>query len=162
HSIENGLALNDMKFADADFKPQGRLYLQTQILNNRLPASLPGKNADNTILETTLSLQSSKTDTIITLVSKDINLRIKARVLGIHTEDYYNDKVLDDADLLYTGILKLPDDFWQKNADNLSSWQKNKNTYYKMASKPNADCYPYQCLYTDDEKKFEAIVESIH
>src|SRR3972149_10063440 len=54
HSIENGLALNDMKFADADFKPQGRLYLQTQILNNRLPASLPGKNADNTILETTL------------------------------------------------------------------------------------------------------------
>ena len=158
HSIENGLALNDMKFADADFKPQGRLYLQTQILNNRLPASLPGKNADNTILETTLSLQSSKTDTIITLVSKDINLRIKARVLGIHTEDYYNDKVLDDVNLLYSGVHALPEDFWEKNSDSLESWQKDLRTYYRLKGRPIEVCYPNQCLYKDDDEAFEALV----
>lgn len=160
--IGQGLKLSEVTHTNGGVKPDGCLFLQTQLMANQLPDSLPGKNADNSILATALSLQEKFSDKIVTLVSKDINLRIKARVLGIHTEDYYNDKVLDDADLLYTGMLKLPDDFWQKNADNLSSWQKNKNTYYKMASKPNADCYPYQCLYTDDEKKFEAIVESIH
>ena len=158
HSIENGLALNDIKFAEVDFKPQGRLYLQTQILSNRLPAGLPGKNADNTILETTLSLQSNKTDTIITLVSKDINLRIKARVLGIHTEDYYNDKVLDDANLLYSGVHALPKDFWEKNSDSLESWQKDLHTYYRIKGKPIEVCYPNQCLYKDDDEAFEALV----
>ncbi|MBF8269508.1 MAG: phosphate starvation protein PhoH [Gammaproteobacteria bacterium] len=157
-SIENGLALNDIKFAEVDFKPQGRLYLQTQILSNRLPAGLPGKNADNTILETTLSLQSNKTDTIITLVSKDINLRIKARVLGIHTEDYYNDKVLDDANLLYSGVHALPKDFWEKNSDSLESWQKDLHTYYRIKGKPIEVCYPNQCLYKDDDEAFEALV----
>lgn len=160
--ISQGLKLSEVTHTNGGVKPDGCLFLQTQFMASQLPDSLPGKNADNSILATALSLQEKFSDKIVTLVSKDINLRIKARVLGIHTEDYYNDKVLDDADLLYTGILKLPDDFWQKNADNLSSWQKNKNTYYKLATKPNEDCYPYQCLYTDNENKFEAIVESIH
>lgn len=160
--ISQGLKLSKITHTNGGTKPNGCLFLQTQLMANQLPESLPGKNADNSILATALSLQEKFSDKIVTLVSKDINLRIKARVLGIHTEDYYNDKVLDDADLLYTGVLKLPEDFWQKNADNLSSWQKNKNTYYKLATRPNEDCYPYQCLYTDDENKFEAIVESIH
>jgi PhoH-like ATPase len=160
--ISQGLKLSNVTHTNGGVKPDGCLFLQTQLMANQLPETLPGKNADNTILGTTLSLQEKFSDKIVTLVSKDINLRIKARVLGIHTEDYYNDKVLDDADLLYTGIQKLPDDFWQKNADNISSWQKNKNTYYKLAARPNEDCYPYQCLYTEDENKFEAIVESMH
>ena len=157
-SIENGLEMTDIRFTDGDFKPQGRMYLQTQILSNRLPASLPGKNADNTILETTLSLQSNKSDTVITLVSKDINLRIKARVLGIHTEDYYNDKVLDDANLLYSGIHALPEDFWEKNSDKLESWQKDLRTYYRLKGKPIEVCYPNQGLYKEDDESFEALV----
>ena len=36
------------------------------------------------------------------LVSKDINMRIKATTLGIPAEDYFNDKVLDDTDMLYS------------------------------------------------------------
>jgi PhoH-like ATPase len=159
-SIENGLEFNGVKFAEVDFKPQGRLFLQTQILTNRLPASLPGKVADNSILETTLSLQSSETDTIITLVSKDINLRIKARVLGIHTEDYYNDKVLDDVNLLYSGVHPLPADFWEKHSDHLESWQENQRTFYRLRGKPVDLCYPNQCLYLDDEETFEVLVRA--
>ena len=33
-------------------------------------------------------------------------MRIKARALGLHAEDYFNDKVLEDTDLLYTGTLR--------------------------------------------------------
>ena len=159
--ISLGLQLADVHHHNGGPRPNGCLYLQTQLISNRLPDNLPGKNSDNSILATTLSLKEKSPDTIVTLVSKDINLRIKARVLGIHTEDYYNDKVLDDADLLYTGINRLDDNFWQFDSNDITSWQKNKYSYYKLAHPPVEDCFPYQCLYTNGGgKEFEAIVES--
>jgi PhoH-like ATPase len=114
---------------------------------------------DNTILSITLSLKQQYRDKVITLVSKDINLRIKARVLGIHSEDYYNDKVLDDANLLYKGIDILANDFWEKNSSNLSSWKKGSKTYYKFATNTLGECYPQQCLYSEEVEGFEALVK---
>lgn len=163
-SIEKGLPLSSLSFHNGDENPHGhgRLFLQTSTLESRLPESLPGNNVDNTILGTALALQEKYPDKIITLVSKDINLRIKAHVVGVHTEDYYNDKVLDDVDLLYTGLNKLPDDFWETNAENLDSWQEEKNTYYKINGKPmEEDCYPYQCLYSETGDGFEAMVSKV-
>ncbi len=157
-SIEKGLALSKVQFANDSTMAQGHLFLQTQVLANALPGSLPGNTSDNSILGTTLSLQQKHPEKIITLVSKDINLRIKARVLGIHTEDYYNDKVLDDASLLYKGIDALPDNFWDKNSSSLSSWQKNANTYYKFATSSVGECYPQQCFYSNEVEGFEALV----
>ena len=157
-SIEKGLLLNEVRFTNGEEEPQGRLFLQTQILPNNLPANLPGSNADNSILETTLSLQSRYKDKIVILVSKDINLRIKARVLGIHSEDYTNDKVLDDANLLYSGVHEVGQDFWDKHATNLESWQADSRTYYKIQGKPLDICYPYQCLYSEQDERFEAMV----
>ena len=66
------------------------------------------------------------------LVSKDINMRIKARALGLPAEDYFNDKTLDDGDLLYTGTLQLPADFWDKHAKTVESWQQGGLTYYRI------------------------------
>jgi PhoH-like ATPase len=68
-----------------------------------LPANLPGNIPDNNILGTALALKEMAPDPQVILVSKDINLRIKAAVIGINAEDYHNDQVLDDVDLLYTG-----------------------------------------------------------
>jgi len=158
-SIENGLTLNKLQLGNGTSTAHGRLFLQTQALANTLPGSLPGKTADNTILGTTLSLQQQQPKKVITLVSKDINLRIKARVLGIHTEDYYNDKVLDDANLLYKGIDVLPGNFWDKNASSLGSWQKDSNTYYKFATSTVGECYPQQCFYSEEVEGFEALVK---
>ena len=53
-------------------------------------------------------LQKKEPQRGVILVSKDINMRIKARALGLAAEDYFNDKVLEDADLLYTGVRTLP------------------------------------------------------
>ena len=157
-SIENGLSLNEIRFSEEGGTPRGRLFLQTQILPNKLPTRLPGNNADNSILETTRSLQNSHKDKIVTLVSKDINLRIKARVLGIHSEDYTNDKVLDDVNLLYSGVHTVAADFWDQHARDLESWQADSRTYYKIQGKPLEECYPYQCLYSEQDDRFEAMV----
>jgi PhoH-like ATPase len=160
-AIENGLVLSKINLNNGSNTPHGRLFLQTQTLANALPSSLPGKNADNTILSITLSLQQEHSDKVITLVSKDINLRIKARVLGIHSEDYYNDKVLDDANLLYKGIDVLADDFWETNSSNLSSWKEGSHTYYKFATTTLGECYPQQCLYSEEVEGFEALVKEV-
>lgn len=156
-AIEDGLPLSNLQQANGTVIPSGRLFLQTQILTNELPDDLPGKNVDNSILATALSLQESHPDQQVILVSKDINLRIKAHVLGVPTEDYFNDKVLDDADLLYTGMQTLEGSFWEKQNNNLRSWQDDRKTYYEVDTKLIKDCFPYLCLHSDDG--FEAVVE---
>ena len=90
----------------------GRLFLQTEAINGDLPATLPAGKTDNQILSVVRHLQKKTPARGVILVSKDINMRIKARALGLATEDYYSDKVLDDTDLLYTGVQKLAPNFW--------------------------------------------------
>ena len=91
------------------------MFFQNEELSHKLPDSLPGNKADNSILATALALQKKFPKLQVTLVSKDINLRIKAAVLKVHAEDYYNDKKLEDPDLMYTGLLKIDAEFWEKN-----------------------------------------------
>ncbi|MDQ5898465.1 MAG: PhoH-like ATPase, partial [Pseudomonadota bacterium] len=69
----------------------------------------------------------------VVLVSKDINMRIKARALGLAAEDYLNDKTLEDADLLYTGVLQLPGDFWERHGKTMESWQQSGSTFYRIS-----------------------------
>jgi PhoH-like ATPase len=110
----------------------GRLYLQTEAINGNLPHRLAmGKN-DNQILGVVRFLQGKEPEREVVLVSKDINMRIKARALGLPAEDYFNDKVLEDADLLYTGVRSLPKDFWDTHGKDMESWKKEGHTYYRV------------------------------
>lgn len=70
-----------------------------------LPTSLPAGKADNQILGVVAALSKEHAPREVVLVSKDINMRVKARALGLNAEDYQNDKTLDDGDLLYAGVL---------------------------------------------------------
>jgi PhoH-like ATPase len=132
HAIEEGIPLSKLGNKDA----KGRLYFQTKLQNATLPAGLPVGKADNQILGVVRALEAEQPGRAIVLVSKDINMRIKARALGLPAEDYFNDHVLEDTDLLYSGILQLPDDFWNKHAKGMESWQESKNgsgyTFYRV------------------------------
>ena len=86
----------------------GKLFFQTQFLDAKAPSGLPQGKADNQILAVVQALRELHAPREVVLVSKDINMRVKARALGLPAEDYFNDKTLDDADLLYTGVLALP------------------------------------------------------
>ena len=65
-------------------------------------------------------------------VSKDINLRIKAAIAGIVSEDYENDRALDDFSLLYTGATELPEDFWKRHGEDLRSWSDKGRSHYEI------------------------------
>ncbi|MCG6940221.1 MAG: PhoH family protein [Thiohalocapsa sp.] len=138
--------------------PVGRLFFQTEPLSQHLDAVLPGTTADNEILATAQSLKQRQSTHTVVIVSKDINLRIKAAVLGLPAEDYSNDRVLDDVDLLYTGMAALTDDFWEHHAKEVDSWQEEGRTFYRIQGPDVADWYPSECLYVDNDDGFEAIV----
>ncbi|MYM41779.1 PhoH family protein [Duganella qianjiadongensis] len=131
-AIDQGIPLSKLGNKDA----KGRLYFQTRIQTADLPLGLPVGKADNQILSVVRSLEAEQDGRHVVLVSKDINMRIKARALGLPAEDYFNDHVLEDTDLLYSGIVQLPDDFWSKHGKDLESWQENKNgqsaTFYRV------------------------------
>jgi len=110
----------------------GRLFLQTEAINGDLPATLPAGKTDNQILSVVRHLQQKEPARSVILVSKDINMRIKARALGLATEDYANDKVLEDNDLLYTGVRRLDAAFWEAHGRDLESWKKDGHTYYRV------------------------------
>ncbi len=118
--------------ARAGEHPHGRLYLQTETINGDLPATLAAGKTDNQILSVVRHLQKREPQREVILVSKDINMRIKARALGLAAEDYFSDKVLEDTDLLYTGVRRLPADFWETHGRDVESWKKDGHTYYRV------------------------------
>jgi len=111
---------------------KGRLLFQTQPLDYTLPTSLPQGKADNQILGVVEALRKKYPLREVVLVSKDINMRVKARALGLATDDYQNDKTLEDGDLLYSGAMALPADFWSTHGQSVESWQQGQNTFYKV------------------------------
>ncbi|GBE10766.1 phoH-like protein [bacterium BMS3Bbin12] len=136
----------------------GRLFFQTRALPTLLPEGLPGNRPDNTILGTALALQKDHPERRVTLVSKDINLRIKAAVVGVHAEDYYEDRVLDDVGLLYSGTAALPADFWERHGREMESWQEEGRTFYRVRGPLVASWHCSQGLYMDGDRPFEALV----
>ncbi len=126
--IESGIKLDHTGHREA----RGRLFFQTRAHEARLPEALPQGKADNQILAVLQALTQTHTERPVVLVSKDINMRVKARALGLHAEDYANDKTLDDADLLYTGVFPLPADFWEQQAQSVESWQQGGQPFYRL------------------------------
>jgi PhoH-like ATPase len=161
HQIDHGITLpGKHQLNDNGNHRPGRMFFQTRLSQPLLPDSLPGHRADNTILEYCLSLQEQHPEAGVTLVSKDINLRIKATIVGVHAEDYYNDKTLDDLDLLYAGTFELASDFWDTHSQEMESWQEEGRTFYRLRGPDVSEWSPNQFLYTE-AGDLEAIVRSV-
>ncbi len=154
-AIDKGLRFPDYNVPEKS--AGGRLFFQTHIVPSNLPDSLPGDKSDNNILSIAISLQQEHPSKKVTLVSKDINLRIKAAVLGVHAEDYYNDQVLEDVNLLYQGLLELPDDFWERYRKEMDSWHEEGRTFYKITGPDVGTWFPNQFISLADDD-FLAIV----
>lgn len=129
----------------------GQLYFQTHLLASpALPESLPGQKSDNNLLSTAIALQQMDSLRQVILVSKDINLRIKAHVLGIHAEDYTNDQVIDDVDLLYCGMEELTTEFWQTHTKQLESKLLDGRGVYSVSGSQLENWYFNQAVYQND------------
>jgi PhoH-like ATPase len=141
--IASGLKLDTTGHIEAG----GCLFFQTQQLDSGLPLGLPQGKADNQILGVVQALREQHAPREVVLVSKDINMRVKARALGLATDDYQSDKTLDDLELLYSGSLALPSDFWAKHGKTIESWQSGQHTYYRITGPIVPDLTINQFVY---------------
>ncbi len=156
-SIAEGIPLE----LRGDRSASGRLFLQTEAINGELPACLPTGKADNQVIGVVMHLQEAHPKREVILVSKDINMRIKARTLGLAAEDYFNDKVLEDTDLLYGGARALPGDFWDKHGKDMESWQQGGHTSYRLRGPLCASFIVNEFVYREDDKPFHAQVKEV-
>jgi PhoH-like ATPase len=159
-TIEDGLPLSliGRGAVPANADKVGRLYFQTRAMMELLPENMPGRTADNSILGVVLALKKQLPNVNVILVSKDINMRIKAATLDLPAEDYHNDQVLEDIDLLYSGATALAEDFWELHGSKMESWQEKGRTFYRLEDPLVAEWYPNQYLYIEKDSNFEAIV----
>jgi len=139
----------------------GRLHFHLDAVHSILPNGIRADLPDNMLLGITLDLGKSHPGRDVILVSKDINLRIKAHAIGIHAEDYTTDQVLDDANLLYPGVERVNGDFWETHSKNMESWKEEGRTFYRLRGPRARSWVPNQFIYTEDERPFEAIVRRV-
>lgn len=128
--------------------PAGRLYFQTQPDDGGRSGP---RLADNAILAATLAFRDGHPDRTVVLVSKDINLRIKATIVGIHAEDYQSDRALDDFDLLFSGHAALPDDFWEHHPE-VRSWNHQGRTRYALQGGVDEEWHNQQFLHDSTDE----------
>ena len=159
-SLTSGIPLNLAGHKEA----RGKLILQTSVETASLPDSLLGEKADNLILGLVKYLQEQKNGyEHVALVSKDINIRIKARALELYAEDYFNDKVLEDSDVLYTGYRQLDGEFWLRNGSELQSWQEQGSVFYRIQGDDALQMQPNELLLDEDgEKTLQARVKEVN
>jgi PhoH-like ATPase len=154
-SIDEGVPLDALGNKNAT----GRLFLQTEFITSHLPENLASGKADNAILGVVAFLHKEFPRRQVALVSKDINMRIKARALGLSAQDYFNDKVLEDTDLLYTGARELSADFWDKNGKDMKSGTQSGHTFYNLKGPDCRDLLVNEFVFQDDPNNpFHAVV----
>lgn len=124
-------------------------------LGNRQGFLPSDHNKDNRIINCALHLQSTLAQREVILVTKDINMRLKALGAGLERcEDYRTDQLVSDIDLLPAGHKHLDHPFWE-DVENVESINKEGRTYHKVARSVLPDTYPNEYIY-DDSKDFAA------
>jgi len=98
----------------------GRLFFELDDKTTDLPKSFTQGMPDNRIIAVTMRLQQKNPSGKVVLVSKDINMRIKARALGLKTEDYRSDRVVEDINILSTGMMTLSHERWENMAKDMT------------------------------------------
>lgn len=147
-TLDDGIPLNKLGNQDVT----GRLFFQTKLTTQALPEGLPEGKGDNLILAVVSELQKTRKGQEVVLVSKDINMRIKARALGLPAEDYFNDQVLEDRDLMYAGVMQLNADFWPKHGKDMESWADSKSgtMFYRVTGPSVQSMLVNQFVYQEN------------
>ena len=164
NSLSEGLVLATTKISgdQQNTRVSGTLNFQHDAPEEALPASFPGELADNQILAAAYDYQQKHPERLVELISKDINLRIKASILGINNQDYTTDKVLDDVDLLYRGLSEFDSTVWEQHAEKMPMSSDDDSRTHKLTGAHVDGLYPNQCLSVSlADVPYAAIVKTV-
>lgn len=118
------------------------------------------KEGDNRILNAVLYLQAQRTPRAVVLVTKDINMRLRAKGAGVlYVEDYRTDQLIDDIQYLTKGFQTRPGSFWD-SVEDVASYTLGGKTFHKLDRAPFDPTFLNQYVI-DEDSDFAARVESI-
>lgn len=122
-----------------------------------LAGQLSQNENDNRIINAALHIQALKKDQKVVLVTKDINMRLKAKGAGLaHVEDYRTDQLIDDIQFLTKGYNHFEGDFWsQVKACDSETEGRNTTHYIDKTLLPKSYINEY---LIDDTEHFAAKV----
>ncbi len=118
------------------------------------------KEGDNRILNAVLHLQNMRSPREVVLITKDINMRLRAKGAGVrYVEDYRTDQLIDDVQYLTKGFQTRSGNFWDQ-VENVDSYALEGKTYHKLDREPFEPTYINQYVL-DEESDFAARVETL-
>ncbi|WP_299234771.1 PhoH family protein [uncultured Halomonas sp.] len=118
---------------------------------------------DNRILAETCRLHGERSDASVILITKDINLRVKAAALGVPVEDYLTDRVFTDSDAMLEGVKIYPNtgsELWNDLALDVTVERDHQHLTYHLSGQIPVAWHPGM-LVADDEEGFEAVVREV-
>ncbi len=137
----------------------GKLTIVNDHLYEDTVSGLPGNENDHRIINCAVYLQNKYADEKVVLVTKDINMRLKAKGAGLSfVEDYRTDQLIDDISLLSSGYKRLTGDFWQQVGE-CETEQEGRNVHHLIPKSMVDDVFINEYLL-DDTDTFAARVES--
>ena len=152
--IEKGIPIRRGEKA----QPRGKLSILMDHAPDNL-AVLPTHLNDNKIINDVSLLKQKRPEQRTVLVTKDINMRLKARGCGIESEDYHNDQLVSDINLLDPGYLEFEGSFWD-HIDKVETEQQDARTLHRIArSETLSDIHPNNFII--DEQGMVARVISV-
>jgi PhoH-like ATPase len=149
-AIDNGLSLAELAAFANGHNPTGKLLF--------CPCQGSG---DDGILDAMQLLMQRHPQREVVLVTKDVNLRIRARVAGLDAEDYFNDQPRQDLDLLFAGVDMLDENFWETHGQGMRSWQEGERLFYEISGPRVASWSLNQCLAFPGNDSFDGIVREV-
>ena len=130
-------------------KATGKLFFQSENIapNEELGDS---KKNDNMFLAVMTYLQEGASPRHAVLVTKDLNLRVKARALGFESEDYLNDHAIEDSDVLYSGYRTLDEAAFASISEDLDSWKEQHAVFYRVRQLEKEPFFPQEMVIFPD------------
>ncbi|MEX0335986.1 PhoH family protein [Vibrio tubiashii] len=152
--ISEGIPINKDKEATGHIAILADFELQETV------KAFADKAGDNRILNGVLYLQNKRAPREVILVTKDINMRLRAKGAGVRfVEDYRTDQLIDDVQYLTKGFQQIEGEFWS-NIDNVESKNLAGRTYHTLDRDPFEPTYINQYVI-DEESDFAGRVEEI-
>ncbi len=113
---------------DGDYQGHFSILLDTFQTPSR---ALPDDLNDNKIINSLVTLQEKYPNRETILITKDINMRLKARGCGVGAQDYQNDQLLSDVSLLETGYHHVDGSFWETQ-EQVETFHDETGTYHRI------------------------------
>lgn len=141
--------------------PSGSLSIYTDLTMMESQQVFTSNENDNRIINVALQLQKTYAPQQVVLVTKDLNMRLKAKGAGLaHVEDYRTDQLITDIKYLSRGFHQFEGNFWD-SVKSVDSRTEGRDTIHTIAKSTLPEAYVNEFLL-DESQQFAGLVEAVN